>query len=71
MIQVVLKKSLLSGYEWMDGSPANLVTYAKVKASTLKEAVDIALKKYPNKGTHWIKPNESYMLLEEEENEVI
>lgn len=67
MIQIILKKSLLSGYEWMDGSPANLVTYAKIRANTLKEAVEIALEKYPDKKTHWVRANESYMLLGEEE----
>jgi len=64
MIKVTMKKSLLSGYTWMDNSPSNLDCYVEVEANTLLEAVKLVKEKYGDKKHYWVKAEESYMKLE-------
>jgi len=64
MVKVTMKKSQLSGYTWMDGSPSNLDCYVEVEADTLFEAVELVKQKYGDKKKYWIKPEGSYMKLE-------
>ena len=64
MIKIIIKNSELSGYTWGNNKPAHLDTYIQMKAYTLKEAVDKVRLKYGDKDKYWIKPDESYMILE-------
>jgi len=64
MVKVTMKKSLLSGYTWVDDTPSHLDCYVEVKANTLLEAVELVKQRYGDKKKYWIKVDESYMKLE-------
>lgn len=64
MIKITIKNSELSGYQWTNNKQAHLDSFIQIKALTLKEAVEITKIKYGDKDKYWIKPDESYMILE-------